>query len=257
MRRIFRLVLGALAMAVVALVSALVTMRFAIHGGEVQVPNLAGLTMQEARTLSASHGLNMTVENNFYSTVVPPGRVLSQSPAAGALVRREWHVRVTQSLGPQKVSIPSVVGQNERDAALAIRHQGLDLGTVAHLPGRGSVADIVLAQTPPPNAAGIDRPRVSLLLSEVNVPSPAAFMMPDLTGMNYSLATLTVTDAGLHVISVQPLQSAIPSVTSPSSGTAPIAPMASSALPDTVVAQSPPAGHRVVAGDAVRLTIAR
>ena len=45
MRRFFRIVLGALAMMSVALLSALATMRLAIHGIEVSVPNLTGLTL--------------------------------------------------------------------------------------------------------------------------------------------------------------------------------------------------------------------
>ncbi len=94
-------------------------------------------------------------------------------------MRKLWNVRVTESLGPQQVAIPNVVGQQEREAAINIHHLALDLGTVAYLPGRGSTTqDIVLAQSPPPNAAGVDRPRVSILLSEIDQPQPAEFVMP-------------------------------------------------------------------------------
>ena len=75
-RRVFNIAFGALAMLAVALVSAFVTMRLAIHGREVQVPALARLTVAAAQKRAASKGLGINVENRFYSTVVPAGRVL-------------------------------------------------------------------------------------------------------------------------------------------------------------------------------------
>ena len=172
MRRFFNILLGALAMIAVALLSAFLTMRLVIHGREVEVPNLAGLTVAEAKSLASNLGLDMNLENHFYSTVVPSGRILSQFPAPGTKVRRDWVMRVTESIGPQKVSVPDVVGQTEREASVTIRRLSLDLGTVAYVPAPGPPG-MVLAQTPTPAAAGVDGPRISLLVSE---PMPAVRM---------------------------------------------------------------------------------
>ena len=157
-------------MVAIALLSAFLTMRLAIHGREVEVPNVVGLTVAEANSLASSLGLNLNLENHFYSTVTPAGRILSQYPAPGLKVRREWVMRVTESSGPQKVSVPNVVGQTEREASVQIRRLSLDLGTVAYIPAPGPTG-MVLAQTPTPAAAGVDGPRISLLVSE---PMPAA-----------------------------------------------------------------------------------
>src|ERR1700761_8149463 len=94
----FRLALVVLLLCVVALLSAVTTMHFAIHGAEVSVPDFRGLTEADALRKAASLELNMSVDNRFYSAEIPSGRVLTQSPASGTVVRREWHVRVTQSL---------------------------------------------------------------------------------------------------------------------------------------------------------------
>ena len=165
MKRFFTLVLGALAMVAVALISAFIAMRLAIHGREVEVPNLAGLTVQEAIDQTAQAGLTLNVENRFYSTVTPSSRVLSQSPSPGSKVRRQWAVRITESLGPQRVSVPNVIGMTERAAAVNIRRLSLELGTVAYIPTPGTPG-IVLTQSPTPAAEGIDGPRISLLVSE-------------------------------------------------------------------------------------------
>ncbi len=178
MRRIFNILLGALAMIAIALLSAFLTMRLAIHGREVEIPNVAGLTVAEANSLASSLGLNINLENHFYSTVTPAGRILSQYPAPGTKVRREWVMRVTESSGPQRVSVPNVVGQTEREASVAIRRLSLDLGTVAYTPSPGP-AGVVLAQTPTPAAAGVDGPRISLLVS---APLPVMRSRPVVTG---------------------------------------------------------------------------
>jgi len=238
-------------MMAVALLSTLATMRLAIHGFEVEVPNLTGLTLSEASDRTLSKRLNLNLENSFYSTTVPAGRVLAQSPAPGTKVRKMYNVRVTQSLGPQVVNIPNVVGQQERQATINIRHLALDLGAVAYLPGRGSTTqDIVLAQSPPANAAGVDRPRVSILLSQIDAPPTPSYVMPDFVRMTYPQAVATLAITGLPM-------PALNSVGTPlGAETHPVDP-ASYIAAGTILAQSPPAGHRVTKTDTIRLTVQR
>ena len=120
----------------VGLGSAILTMHFAIHGAEVQVPSLKGMTVAEARSQTAGLGLNLEVDNRYYSSDVAPGHILTQSPPPGTVVRREWRVRVAESLGPQKVEVPDTVGADERVAALKLRRVGLAVGVTAQLPLR-------------------------------------------------------------------------------------------------------------------------
>ncbi len=87
---------------VVALLSAITTMHFAIHGAEVQVPSLKGMTEEDARSETAGLGLNLDVDNRYYSADVAAGHILSQSPAAGTVVRREWLVRVARAWGRKR-----------------------------------------------------------------------------------------------------------------------------------------------------------
>ena len=98
MKSFIRLAVLALLLLVVALVSALTAMRFAIHGREVAVTNVVGKTPAEARRMGEESGLLIEVERQYYSPTVPEGRILSQLPPAGTLVRRGWQVRVAESL---------------------------------------------------------------------------------------------------------------------------------------------------------------
>jgi beta-lactam-binding protein with PASTA domain len=246
-------------------------MRLAIHGREAVVPNLSGLTVADANSMASRQGLNLNLENRFYSADVPAGRILAQDPVAGSRVRRDWPVRITESLGAQRVEIPDLTGETERAATIGIRRLSLEVGAVAHL-DLGGDPDIVLTQTPPANAGGVDGPRVSLLVSDP-VPDnaqPLPYAMPSLVGLSTSAASARAASAGLHMVVVTetappaatsaatptaapPATTAATSATSTSSAANPSAGAARSS--GLVIAQVPQAGSRVMQGDTVHVTL--
>ena len=249
----FRFVFVALLLCVVALLSAVTTMHFAIHGAEIAVPDFRGLTIADAMRKAASLELNLSVDNHFYSEEMPSGRILMQSPAAGTIVRREWHVRITQSLGPQRLAIPSVIDQQERAATIAIRRAGLDLGNVARMPYASASPGAIIAQNPAPDAEGVERPSMSLLVADAMTPSADGAVMPDLTGQVYITAAAMVTQAGYKLAPTVDVPIGVPQILPRNSLQAPTAPV----LPGTVVNQSPAPGHLVDANTPVQLTVAR
>ncbi|MGA7258315.1 MAG: PASTA domain-containing protein, partial [Terracidiphilus sp.] len=143
--RFFRAASLALVLVVIGLVSALTTMHFAIHGAEVQIPALKGMTVADARSQTAGLGLNLVVDNRYYSSAVAAGHILTQSPDPGTVVRREWRVRVSESLGPQKVEVPDTLGADERVAAMNLRRVELVVDETARLPYAGAPEGAVLA----------------------------------------------------------------------------------------------------------------
>ena len=253
MKSLFRFLLLTLVLLVVALVSALTAMRFAIHGREVEVPNLVGKSPTEARRIADAEGFDMVVERRYYSASVPEGRILSQVPAARTLVRRGWQIRVAASLGPQRVQIPSVLGQSERAAEMNIRRRGLDVGTVALMQAPGT-ADQVLSQSPPPNASDISAPKISLLVAQSA--APQAYLMPNLIGQRVANARLVLQNAGLRLGNVNQTPAAAGSPpestgTSPSENSAPTPAQATG----VIVSQNPAPGAKVVAGTAVSFEV--
>ena len=272
MLRLFQFVILTLTLALVALTSAIVTMRFAIHGAEVKIPNFQGLTPQEAQNKAAELGVEMTIENHFYSAEVPAGRILSQSPASGAVVRREWHVRCIESLGPQTVAIPNLTGKPQRAAIIELRRLGLEVGAIVRMNSSPSAQpnttnvppETVIAQDPPPGAAGVEKPSVALLISEpapadqtsdaslagANPTAPAAmpiaiYVMPDLTGRPYATAVQALTHAGLKFA---------PPLDAPATDTFPnqIPPP-----PGTVLSQTPAAGYPIDPKTPIQLIVVR
>ncbi len=268
MRHKFKMIIGSLLMCLMALVAAFTSMRLALHGREVVVPNLAGRPDEDAAAMAKKLGLNLSVENRFYSAGVAPNHVLSQSPAAGARVRRGWQVRVTESLGGQRIAVPDVTGQTERPASLVLRRLQLEVGTIAHLPAPAPTG-VVLAQSPPPNAVGLDGPRVALLVSDDEAaPSTISFVMPQITGMTLGAAGARLGEAGLHMTVQSPVVAPATFQGPAGSKTGPaVEPAPDPAIPVTIVppptpspnavitSQSPAPGHRVSRADNVRVTV--
>jgi beta-lactam-binding protein with PASTA domain len=233
-------------MVTVALISAFIAMRLAIHGREVAVPALTGLTIADAARLISHDGLNLTLENRFYSADIPAGRVLAQSPAPGLSVRRDWTVRITESLGAQRVSIPDLEGKSERTATISIRRLSLEPGVIAHLPSAGD-ADVVIAQSPAANSGSVTGPRVSLLISDpAAVADRRSYVMPSLVGLSANGAAARVASMGLRAVNASPSDSAD-------------AAAGQQALPASgvVAAQSPAPGRRVFPGELAHLVIDR
>jgi eukaryotic-like serine/threonine-protein kinase len=253
MKSFFRFLLLALVLLVVALVSALTAMRFAIHGREVKVPNLIEKSPAEARRISDANGFEMVVERQYYSPAVAEGKILSQVPLPGTLVRRGWEIRVATSLGPQRVQIPSVLGESERAAEMNILRRGLDVGTVAVTASPGAVPDQVLSQSPPPNASGVSAPKISLLVAQ---PAPAqAFVMPNFIGQPMGSVRVILQNAGLHLGSVTQAAGSNANPAPNAIATGAPARSSNSSPVGTIVSQNPAPGAKVLTGAAINFEV--
>jgi beta-lactam-binding protein with PASTA domain len=240
MIRFLRLTAQLLVLIIVALASALISMRFAIHGREVKVPDFRGMSPAQAERVAFEHGLELARSDHFYSAAIPAGRILSQQPEPGTLVRRGWRVQAAESLGAQQMEIPVLLGMSPRAAEINIRRHGLELGSSAELPLEGSAPQIIIAQSPAPGAQGVASPRVSLLYTAA--PPDPAYAMPDLTGLTLARATGIVSEAGLKTFSI----------TTASPGA-----LSTNTSGPTVVGQTPAAGTRVTPGTNVSLEVLR
>lgn len=233
---------------IAGLTSALTTMHFAIHGAEVQVPNLEGLSVAEAARKSASNGLSLAIDNKYFSSDLPAGRVLAQSPVPGTVVRREWRMRVTESLGPQRVTIPNLIGEPERVAAIRVRRLGLELEEASQMPDASVPPGTIIAQVPEAGAQGVSRPSMSLLVSVTPLTAGTAYVMPQLIGMPYTAAASLISKAGFKLGPMQDDNSA-PEDDSDSGKPAP--------PPGIIMTQTPSAGHRVDGNTYIALTISQ
>ena len=242
MRRLLTLALRTLVLVVVFMASALLAMRFAIHRRQVTVPKLVGMAPAQALKVLEAQGLLLDDSDRFYSADVPEGRIMSQVPAPGEKVRSGWRVRVAESMGPQRVVIPDVVGGSERAAEINIRRRGLEMGAVAIAEINGTTADEIAAQSPPANATNVSSPKVSILLAAPE--DKKSFVMPDLRGRNEDEVINAIVAAGLKVGNISTREG-------DSGGSSGLGAYASRQIVRTL----PAAGARIYEGQSVNLEV--
>src|SRR6202049_807981 len=177
---IFRMGLLIFILAAAAFLSAVTTMRCAIQGREVTMPNLVGKSSADSLAILQGRGLQLKVVDRAYSDL-PANAVVRQSPPQGERMKVSENAHVVLSLGPQNVTTPSLVGESLRVARIQLLQVGLQLGEVTSFLAPAALGDTVLQQTP---AAGTRAasPRVDLLVAQEE-PAPA-YVMPWLVGMS-------------------------------------------------------------------------
>jgi beta-lactam-binding protein with PASTA domain len=189
-----RMALLVFILAAAAFLSAITAMRIAIHGREVNMPNLVGKNVAEANGLLRSHDLVLRVADRIYSEL-PINVVVRQSPPPGMLMKVSQQAHVVLSLGQRQLQIPLLEGNSLRASRIELLRAGLQVGEVSGITTPEEPADTVMLQTPRPGA-GAATPRVDVLVSAG--PRESAYVMPHLVGLNEVDAQHRLDVAGLR-----------------------------------------------------------
>lgn len=192
----FRMALMVFILASVAFLSALTAMRFAIQGREVTMPDVVGLKPMEAQQTLQGRGIGMKVEDRIYSSL-PADAVVRQSPPPNMRVKIGQYAHVVLSLGPQKATIPQLTDKSLRLARIELLRDGMQAGEIASAYLQGWPEDNVVQQDPAAGTSDVSSPHVDLLVS-IGA-RPAAFVMPDLSGLALGEGESKLTGAGLKV----------------------------------------------------------
>jgi serine/threonine-protein kinase len=121
----------------------------------VEVPSLAGLTVDQARAELEAVGLTLGATTARTDQSIPEGRIISQDPVAGDEVPRETPVDVVVSAGPSVVIVPNVTCLTFAQAKAQLQGLGLDgqLGErVLPRPECPTDPDLVARQDTPPGS---------------------------------------------------------------------------------------------------------
>jgi beta-lactam-binding protein with PASTA domain len=189
-----RMALLVFILAAAAFLSAITAMRIAIHGREVNMPNLVGKNVAEANGLLRSRGLVLRVADHIYSEL-PINVVVRQSPPPGMLMKVSQQGHVVLSLGQRQLQIPLLEGNSLRASRIELLRAGLQVGEVSGISTPDEPADTVILQTPRPGG-GAATPRVDVLVSQGQRDS--AYVMPHLVGLNEVDAQHRMDVAGLR-----------------------------------------------------------
>lgn len=113
---------------------------------KVTVPDLTGMTQEDAEKALANAKLVAVPGAPAYSDSVEPGKVCSQSVAAGTVLDEGSQVSFSISLGRETVVVPDVTGKNIDDARAALANAGLGVDTTTSY-SDDVAKDVVISQS--------------------------------------------------------------------------------------------------------------
>ena len=161
-------------------------------GAYVQVPDLAGKTVEQAEDSLGELGLASytTFEN---SDEVETDLIIKTDPAAGQKAHRNGEVNLVVSKGVLMITVPSVEGLEESDALKALEEKGLTVGEVEEAWSESVEAGVAISTDPAAETSVAHYDPVTLVVSK----GPQPLTVPNLVGTAWTEAEATVLEMGL------------------------------------------------------------
>ena len=202
----------------------------------VTVPNLVGLSVQDATNVLKVAGLRLVVDQFVASTDIPANQILVQSPTAGLGARPNSVVTVNVSAGTNTVRVPDVIGDDQTAATKLLSASPLNLVVTVVLETSDVIeAGRVIRTEPLGDTAVAPGSSIVMYVSSGKV----ALVAPNVVGKNGAEAASSLTSLGFVVTTnEQPLP-------------------AGDANNGLVLAQSVPAGTSVMPGSPITITVGR
>lgn len=104
------------------------------HGEQIEVPDLSGMTLEEAlRTVEEHQLAHAILDTTSYNPNFAYQTVIEQIPASGSLVKqaRKIYLSINRS-GYKMTQVPFVVGKTLRQAQPALRSAGFKVGKLTY-----------------------------------------------------------------------------------------------------------------------------
>ena len=162
-------------------------------GRRVPVPNIIGMSQDEAQLALEKQGLDWGAPARAYSDTVPAGHVVSCQPKVGRKVGLGQAVTAVISRGVETKTVPDVVGKTKDQAGAAIKGAGLTLGDVTEDYSASVAQGKVISSDPKAGKVIEHTTKVSIVVSKGKEPAT----IPDVTGKSEDDAKKALEDAGL------------------------------------------------------------
>jgi eukaryotic-like serine/threonine-protein kinase len=158
---------------------------------KVSVPDVKGDTWAQAQTILTNAGLQ---PRKFGVPGNTKDQVTATDPPAGKSVPKGTTVRVSVMNGPQKATVPSVVGLSLSEATSRLNGAGFNANP--KYVDSTAPKDQVVSQNPTP---GSSEPKGSSVTLQVSI-GPPQVSVPDVVGYTSQQAVLTLQRAGFTVV---------------------------------------------------------
>jgi beta-lactam-binding protein with PASTA domain len=170
-----------------------ITLEVSNGPGDVPVPSVERLTKERAIRELAKVDLKVT-QDEEPSDTIKRGYAIRTVPRGGTAVERGTRVRLFVSSGPEKVTVPDVVGLSRSSAESELSGKGLEV--VVQEESSDKPKDEVISQSPPADSSLQKGDRVTIVVSK----GKEKVTVPGVVGMSAAEASSALRAAGLGVV---------------------------------------------------------
>jgi len=167
-------------------------------GKEIEAPEFRNMTFEEAQNAAMEYELKIKMGDEVVSEDIEKGRIVSQDPQAGTIIKEGSTITVNISKGLGDGDVPDLTGKMENELEAYLRAVGFTLGTVTSKAGE-EPEGTVMSQDP---KAGSSLEKGSVINVVVSDGSKAKAVVPYLVGKSIGDAQAALLNAGLKIGSI-------------------------------------------------------
>lgn len=201
--RLIRILAVVLALACAIPLSILLLNALSGSGNTVKIPNVIGMTEEEAADELEQAGLEYTLGTPVLSDEYDAGEVVSTNPEVGREVKEGYTVELILSRGSntETVSVPNVVGRSLSDARSRLEDYDLTVGEITYDDDSEEAEGTVLSQDPGSGTEVETGSSVNLVVSS-GEGAVTTVSVPDVRGRTQESAQSRLEESGLRLGSV-------------------------------------------------------
>jgi beta-lactam-binding protein with PASTA domain len=205
-------------------------------GDERELPDVIEMPMEQAFNELTKYGFNVIIQDSLYDANHPLGIVIEQNPYPFATVKEGRRVYLTISIGEKPIIMPKLIGLSPRDAELSIKSYNLEMGYKSYVPSDIYLEGTVIGQSYPQGQKIKPRTKINITISLGKLKEEVA--IPSLIGKSLHEAKqkLKILKIRIGEITYEERENI---------------------LPETVLEQSLPEGHKPEEKDVIDLIVSK
>lgn len=164
-------------------------------GAKVSVPSVIGASVDKANSLFSPLGLKSKVAERVFSEENAEGLIIAQVPAGGDKIDPNGTVKLTVSKGPERYTVPQLVGLTPEAAVNAIAKFPLATGTITEVFNSEVPKGFVISADPAPGTSVRRDTAINLVVSK----GIETLLLASFVGKIGEEALTELTDAGFDV----------------------------------------------------------
>lgn len=162
---------------------------------EIELPDFENKTVEEAEEMIVNSKLEIVIEKEEESETVEAGKIISQSPAAGKMVKENAKIKVVVSSGQGEFPMPDLQNRKASDAQKLLYDKNITLVSTVGEPSDTIPEDYVVRQVPSAGTYVDAATSVTIYISTGKEQVTA--VVPNMLGDSESDAKAKLLDAGL------------------------------------------------------------